>query len=116
MQIAEQGIRVVTPLIGAGLLTFAGPKPVILLAAGTYAAAGLALLSIRLREPQPQPLGEQWLANVFAGVRFVRKTPELSRLMGATVVAVLAYGFFATMPYAVVGIGLHRHPNFVGVL
>jgi MFS family permease len=116
LQIAEQGVRVVTPLIGAGLLTLAGPKPVILLDAGTYLAAGLALLTIRLQEPRPEPSGEHWLTEALAGIRLIRKTPELSRLLVGMIVTVQVFGYFITIPYAVAGSGLHRPPAFVGVL
>jgi MFS family permease len=116
LQITEQGVRVVTPLIGAGLLSLAGPKPVILLDAATYAAAGLALLTIRLKEPRPQPSGEHWRTEISAGIRFIARTPELARLLISSLFFVLVFGFFITVPYAVAATGLHRPPAFVGVL
>lgn len=116
LQIAEQGIRIATPLIGAGLLTLVGPKPVVLLVVATYVAAGIALLFIKAEEPSPQPSGERWFAEFSAGIRFIAKTPELSRLMIAAIIAVLGFGFFVTIPYAVAASALHRPPAFVGVL
>lgn len=116
LQIAEQGIRVVTPLIGAGLLAAVGPRPVTVLVVAAYVAAGLALLFIQLREPAPQPSGERWFTEFSAGMQYIGKTPELLRLTTAVVIAVLGFGFFATVPYAVAAGGLHRPPSFVGVL
>lgn len=116
LQTAELGFRVVTPLLAAGLLTEVGPKPVVLIDAGTFLAAGLALLSIRLREPRPEASDEHWLSEAAAGIRFIRKTPELLRLMVASVVAALVFGFLITVPYAVAASDLHRKPTFVGVL
>ncbi|MGA8461811.1 MAG: MFS transporter, partial [Streptosporangiaceae bacterium] len=37
LQMLSQGLRLVTPLLGAGLLALAGARPVILLDAGTFA-------------------------------------------------------------------------------
>ena len=46
LQVAEVGMRVITPVIGAGLLTWVGPGPVILLDAATFLGAGDATHTI----------------------------------------------------------------------
>ena len=50
LQVGSQGTRIFTPLIGAGLLAWIGPQPVILLDAATFLAAAGAALALRLRE------------------------------------------------------------------
>ena len=49
LQMAAMGLRVVSPLLGAGLLAWAGPLPVVLLDAGTFVAAAGAVAALRVR-------------------------------------------------------------------
>jgi MFS family permease len=46
LQIGSQGSRLFTPLLGAGLLAWIGPRPVVALDAGTFAAAALATFAL----------------------------------------------------------------------
>ncbi len=116
LQLASQGLRLVSPLLGAGVLAWAGAKPVILLDAGTFAAATGSILVLRLREPRPARVAAPWRAELSAGVRHVARTPALRRPLIACLIAVTAFGFFETVPFAVVAQGLHRRPEFLGVL
>lgn len=113
---AEVGVRAITPLVGAGLLAWLGPRPVILLDAGTFAAAGLSLLALRLREPRPVPVPGRWQTEFTAGIRHIGQTRTLRRLLISGIGALLVFGFFQVVPFAVVGEGLHRPPAFLGVL
>ena len=116
LQMLSQGLRLITPLLGAGLLALAGARPVILLDAGTFAIAAAAVLALRLREPRPERAPVRWRAEFTAGLRHVADTRALRRPLIACVIAVSAFGFFETVPFAVVGQGLHRSPEFLGVL
>ncbi len=116
LQMAGQGLRVISPLLGAGLLAWAGPVPVVLLDAGTFVAAATAVAALRVREPAPAPAAAHWRAEVTAGIRYVGRTPALRRLLITGVIALLVFGFFETVPFTVVGQGLHRAPAFLGVL
>ena len=116
LQTAEQGLRLITPLIGAGLLAWVGPDPVILVDVGTVLLAALALLALRVREQPPERSQEGWNSELVAGMRHIGRTPALRRLLIAGVVALVAFGFFQTIPFAVVAQGLHRSPPFLGVL
>jgi MFS family permease len=116
LQMAGQGLRVISPLLGAGLLAWAGPVPVVLLDAGTFVAAATAVAALRAREPAPAPAAAHWRAEVTAGIRYVGRTPALRRLLITGVIALLVFGFFETVPFTVVGQGLHRAPAFLGVL
>ena len=113
---ASVGLRVATPLIGAGLLAWAGARPVILLDAATFLGASLAVLAVRLREPRPEPSGDRWHAELVAGLRYIGRTTALRRLVISATGALLVYGFFRVVPFAVVAQGLHRSPPFLGVL
>jgi hypothetical protein len=116
LQMAAMGLRVISPLLGAGLLAWAGPLPVVLLDAGTFALAAGAVAALRVREPAPAPAGAHWRAEITAGIRHIGHTPVLRRLLVAGVIALLVFGFFETVPFSVVGEGLHRAPAFLGVL
>lgn len=116
LQVAEQGFRVFTPVIGAGMLAWVGAKPVILLDAGTFLVAAAATASLRIREPKVQPSGERWQEEFTAGMRFIGRSPLLRRLLSAGVVALLAFGILQSVQYAVVDTGLHRSPAFLGWL
>jgi MFS family permease len=116
LQVADVGLRVITPLIGAGLLALVGAKPVILLDAGTFLGAGLALLALRLREPRPDRTAESRRTEFTAGLRHIGRTTALRRLLISCTGALLVFGFFRIIPFAVVGQGLHRSPVFLGVL
>lgn len=69
-----------------------------------------------MREPAPAPAAAHWRAEVTAGIRYVGRTPALRRLLITGVIALLVFGFFETVPFTVVGQGLHRAPAFLGVL
>jgi predicted MFS family arabinose efflux permease len=116
LQMATMGLRVISPLLGAGLLAWAGPVPVVLLDAGTFVVAAGAVAALRMREPAPAPPGAHWRAEMTAGIRYVSRTPALRRLLVTGVIALLVFGFFETVPYSLVSQGLHRTPAFLGVL
>jgi MFS family permease len=116
LQMAQQGLHMISPLLGAGLLAAVGARPVILLDAGTFVVAALTVLALRTREPRPERPAARWRAQFSAGIEHIARTPALRRPMIAGVIAVTAFGFFETVPFAVVAQGLHRTPEFLGVL
>jgi MFS family permease len=116
MVIAEQGLRIATPLIGAGLLVWVGAKPVILLDTATFAGTAVCLIALRIREPRPTRSTTSWYEELTAGIRHIRNTDALRKYMISVAGAVLVFGFFRTVPFAVVGQGLHRSPAFLGIL
>jgi MFS family permease len=116
LQMAGLGLRVISPLLGAGLLALTGPQPVIVLDAGTFLVAAGTVAALRVREPAPTRAAGHWRAEVTAGISHVARTPVLRRLLVTGVIAVLVFGFFETVPFAVTGQGLHRSPPFLGVL
>ena len=116
LQMLSQGLRLVSPLLGAGLLAWVGPRPVILLDAGTFGIAAVSVLALRLREPRPERAAARWRDEFAAGMRHVARTPALRRPLVACLIAVTVFGFFETVVFAVVGQGLHRSPAFLGVL
>ena len=115
-QLASSGLHVITPLLGAGLLVWAGPGPVIGLDAATFVLAAAAAAALRLRAQRPErAAGPPWAAMT-AGLRHIAATPVLRRVVAAVVIGASVFGFFETVQFAVVGTGLHRSPAFLGVL
>jgi hypothetical protein len=115
-QTASSGLRVVTPLLGAGLLVWAGPGPVIGLDAATFGLAAAAAAVLRRRPDGTAGGAERPWAAITAGLRHIAATPVLRRVVAAVVIGATVFGFFETVQFAVVGAGLHRSPAFLGVL
>jgi MFS family permease len=116
LQTAQQGLRLVAPLAGAGLFAAFGPVPVIIGDALTFVIAVATLLAIRLRETVPAPSGQRWLAELTAGARHIARTVVLRQLSVTAAVAVTAYGLSETVIFAVVSQGLHKPASFLGIL
>ena len=116
LQVAEQGLRIVTPLLGAGLLTLGGPRPVILLNAVLFLLAAAGTTAIRHDVAAPVPSGERFWPEFTAGARFIRRTAALRVVVLSGVIALISAGLHQNVIWAVVDDGLHRPPAFVGVL
>ncbi|WP_406332449.1 MFS transporter [Streptomyces sp. NBC_00203] len=116
MQTAQWGLRLLTPLLGAGLLATFGATPVIIGDAVTFLVAVATLLALRVNEEQPTPSKQHWFAEAAAGARHIRATPALRQLAMAGALTAIAFGFSETALFAVVSDGLHRPDAFLGVL
>ncbi|MHA6757786.1 MFS transporter [Streptacidiphilus sp. PAMC 29251] len=116
MQTAQWGLRLVTPLLGAGLLTTFGATPVIIGDVVTFLVATATLLALRVREESPAPSGHRRFTEAAAGARHIRDTPVLRQLTLAGALIMIAFGFSETAVFAVVSTGLHRPDAFLGVL
>ncbi|TQF06922.1 MFS transporter [Kitasatospora acidiphila] len=116
LQTAQWGMRLITPLLGAGLLTAFGPAPMVIGDAVTFVVAVLTLAALRVTEKAPTPSGRRLLDEAGDGLRHLRHTPELRHLTVATVLAVCAFGLSEPTVFAVVSQGLHRPNGFLGVL
>jgi MFS family permease len=111
-----QGVRLISPLVGAGLYAAFGGPAVALVEIATFAASVLALLSIRVRESEPEPAGEPFRRSVTAGFRYLRGTPPLGRLSAASGLAFAVVGVAESTTFALIQYGLHRPASFFGVL
>lgn len=116
LQMASQGLRVITPLIGAGLLTWAGPRPLILVDASTFAVAAGCAATLQAREGKPGPRSADWLSEVTAGFRYIAGHAGLRRMLTAAAITLAAFGFSSAVLFAVTSQGLHKSPAYLGVL
>ena len=116
LQTLTQGMRLVTPLIGASALTAFGAAPLVIGDAVTFVITAALLGALRVREDRPAPSGERLPRQMVAGLRHIGATPVLRQFTVATVLAIIAFGLSESVLFAVVADGLHRPPAFLGVL
>ncbi len=114
---ANEGMKLVAPLMGAGLFVQFGGPAVALLDAATFALAAGAFALMRVSETAPQgATGEGWIAQVVEGTRWLSSHRELRSLVGAGALTMFVAGLNGAAIYAVVDSGLGRPPAFAGVL
>jgi MFS family permease len=89
----QQGVRIVAPLVGAGLFAAFGGGVVAILDAATFAGSALFLARMRVAEEKPQPPEQHFVAEVTAGFRHVWQTLPLRQLTIGATVALLVVGF-----------------------
>ncbi|HUJ55127.1 MAG TPA: MFS transporter [Gaiellaceae bacterium] len=112
---AQQGIRIVAPLAGAGLYVVAGGGVVAILDAATFVGSALFLSLIRVGEVRPQPEEQHFVDEVTAGFRHVWRTLPLRQLVAGVSVALLVVGFSETLIFFVIA-RVGEHPSFFGVM
>jgi MFS family permease len=113
---AREGLRLVAPLVGAGLFVAVGGGWVAAIDGATFFVAAGTLLFIRVSEPKPTPAERHWLDESLAGARHIFRSVVLRQLTVATVIAVVVAGFAEVLMFAIVSQGLHKPPAFLGVL
>ncbi len=111
-----EGLRLITPLVGAGLFTLAGGAVVAELDAATYLIAMGILLWLRVAEPPAQPRSRSWAAEAAGGFRHIWTTLPLRRILLALTAFLAVVGFLETALFGVVTDGLRQPAAFVGVL
>jgi MFS family permease len=126
LRTVQEGLRVLAPLIGAGLFALVGGHAVALLDIVTFLAAAGFVVALRHTETParrsaeaPDRVGAGWIRRtgreIGAGFAFIAGHASLRRVTAATAVATLVIGFGESTVYAVVSDGLHRSPEFVGI-
>ncbi|MGH8891156.1 MAG: MFS transporter [Acidothermaceae bacterium] len=115
-QSANELMRLIAPLVGAGLFGLVGPRAVVAALMCTYGLAAVMFLRLRAEGRAGERVPQRWRAELSAGVAHIWKTAILRQLLGSVAVSLLVAGFFETIDFALVSQGLHRSPSFVGVL
>ena len=117
LQTVGEGLRLISPLVGAGLFTLVGGGLVAVLDAGTFGVAAFSLLLLAVREPKPVPSSAaHWRRELSAGFQHLLRTTVLRQLTLAAGMVLLVIGLCESVGFAVVGQGLHEPPSFFGVL
>ncbi|MET7571547.1 MFS transporter [Streptomyces sp. NPDC005492] len=113
---ANEGMKLVAPLAGAGLYTVYGGARVALLDAATFVLAAGLYARLRVHETAPDPRQvTNWRRQTAEGVRHLRTHPRLRPLVVAGGSTMLCAGLNGAMIYAIVA-GLGHSPAFTGVL
>lgn len=113
---ASEGVRIVSPAIGAGIYVAFGGSSLAVLGAGTFVAAALLLASIDIAETPPEPAaGERLRTSVVAGFLYIRRVPLLLRLSLAVVAFMAVVGLLETAVFAA-NEGLGQQAAFLGVI
>lgn len=115
-QTANELMRLLAPLAGAGLFALVGPDAVIAFQIGAYVAAALVLMRLRAQGPAIDRGRADWRVELAAGVRHVVATRPLRQMVAAIAAVLLVVGFFETVTFALVTGGLHRSASFTGVV
>ncbi|WP_116948235.1 MFS transporter [Jiangella endophytica] len=113
----DQGLRLLTPLAGAGVYALYGGGAVAVLTASMLVIAALVLLTVRVDESPPTPADERegFRRELTAGFRHLRSTPQLADLILLLGIAVAITGFANSATFAVVET-LGMPSEFFGVI
>ena len=112
---AQQGLRIIAPLAGAGLYAAVGGGTVAVLDAATFAGSAFFLSRMRVVEEKPAPPEHHFLREVTAGIEHVWRTLPLRQIVIGTTIALLVVGFSETLIFSVIA-HLGHKPSFFGVL
>lgn len=116
LQTAKQGLRLVGPLVGAGLYAGVGGWTLAVVGAAGFLTAATAVTAMRVREARPDPAQLRWLSEVGAGVRHMWAEQALRRAVLGSALTLVVLGFGESLYFAYVDKGLGREPAFLGVL
>lgn len=117
-QTLNEGLRLIIPLVGAGLFVLVGAAAVAEIDAGTFLIAVASLLALRVDEPRPQrqsAAADEGGCGM-AGFRFIGRDPVLRSITIALGLSMLVFGFTESALFSVVTVGLRHSASFVGVM
>ncbi|MFE0136732.1 MFS transporter [Streptomyces sp. NPDC059037] len=112
---ANEGMKLVAPLAGAGVHAVYGGAGVALLDAATFVLAAGMFALLRVHESAPAPVRSDWWARTAEGTRHLWGNARLRALVVAAGLTMLTSGISGAMLYAVVA-GLGHSPAYAGVL
>jgi MFS family permease len=116
LRTAQEALRLIGPLAGAGLFVAVGGHVIAIIDAATFVPPVICLLALRIAEPAPHPLAQHWRKEINAGIQHVMRTIELRHMIIACGCAFAVLGFDETVIYAITSDGLRKPPAFVGIL
>ncbi|GAB3555682.1 MFS transporter [Spelaeicoccus albus] len=113
----DQGLRIISPLIGAGLYALWGMDAVVLLTAACFLATGLVLVTLQVDEParEPDP-DETFWRRTTAGLRFLTANVRLRGPLLTVFICIAATGMINAVAFAAIEYGVHKPPEFISVI
>ncbi|WP_436736000.1 MFS transporter [Streptomyces sp. BBFR102] len=115
-QSARAGTTLVAPLLGAGLYGWFGGHVVAVADLCILLLAVLSFLTLKVKEVRPEPSGLRWRTEVLAGFVHLRASVGLRPLVVAAAVSAFVLSLLQPVLFALTQHGLHRPPQFLGVL
>ena len=115
IQTVKEGLRLVGPLVGAGLYAAFGGWAVALVDAGSFVVAALLISRIRLDEAPPEQEMGAYRAELRTGARHLMREHVLKHVLVAFACMLLVIGFAEASLYAVLD-AFGRPVEFAGVL
>ncbi|MHB2028536.1 MAG: MFS transporter [Acidimicrobiales bacterium] len=116
LRTVREGLRLVAPLVGAGLFVIVGGHWIAVIDSATFVVAGCSLLALHVREEKSARVRTRLRTEFFGGFAHLRATPALQRMVIALGLALAVVGFAETAIFAVVASELHRSASFIGVI
>ncbi|MET7621635.1 MFS transporter [Streptomyces sp. NPDC005408] len=114
---ANEGMKLIAPLAGAGLFARFGGQSVALLDAASFALAAWIFALLRVREERPsRAAGADWRSDTAEGARYLWRSPMLRQLVLAGGALMLLAGLNGALTFAVTDKVLGHSPAFVGLL
>jgi MFS family permease len=112
----SQGLRIISPLVGAALYASFGGGSVAVLDAATFAFAIAALLTVRVTERVcSEGAATSIRSQLLGGVAHLRRNPILAQITLTAAAAMLVLGFYESVTFAVIA-AIGKPPSFFGVL
>ncbi|MFI6346766.1 MFS transporter [Streptomyces sp. NPDC050560] len=112
---ANEGMKLVAPLAGAGLYAASGGSSVALLDAVTFVLAAAMYRAVRAPEAPPAPPAEGWRRRTAEGARELWRHRGARALVVAGAVTLGLSSLASALQYAVLD-RIHRPPEFLAVL
>ena len=114
----DQGLRLLTPLVGAGLYTLFGGAAVAVMTSAMLALAAVVMVTVHVDETPPTPSVERegFVREMAAGVRHIRTLPGLAQTVLLVGIAFAGTGLANSTTWAVIEDGLGLGSEFCGVL
>ncbi len=113
----DQGLRIISPLIGAGMLALWGMYAVVLATSLCFTLTALILMTIKVQESKPDTNNdENFWHSTTAGLRFLAHHQLLRPAMLTLSIAIGATGIFNVTIFATIEQGLRMPPEFLSVL
>jgi MFS family permease len=117
LESTRMGLRVVGPPTGALMYGAFGGGATAVLDSATFFASALFLSVLRVPDiAKVERTEEPFLQEVLQGARHLLRTPDLRRMVLVFLLALCVVGTLEPAVFALVDQGLHRSPEFVGLL
>ncbi|RIK14791.1 MAG: hypothetical protein DCC50_10170 [Acidobacteria bacterium] len=114
----DQGLRLVSPVLGTGLYALAGPHVVVAVTGVCFLLTGLVLATVRVVESPPETAEERgsFTREVSAGFRHLVRTPVLGRLTFLLAVVCAASGLVNAAVFPALEQGMRLPASSLGLL